>query len=68
VAAARPPLPERAPDIDLVMARGTEVAFVEVKTRRGLGFGDPALAVTGVSSASWRDRPRSGSTGTGLAT
>lgn len=37
-------------DIDLVARRGGTVAFVEVKARRGLGFGDPAAAV------GWRKR------------
>jgi putative endonuclease len=37
-------------DVDLVVQRGREVAFVEVKTRRGLRFGDPAAAV------GWRKR------------
>lgn len=32
-------------DIDLVMERGGTVAFVEVKARRGLAFGDPVEAV-----------------------
>jgi putative endonuclease len=33
-------------EIDLVARRGRMVAFVEVKTRRGLGFGAPVEAVT----------------------
>ena len=37
-------------DLDLVVLRDGEVAFVEVKTRRGLGFGDPVTAV------GWRKR------------
>ena len=37
-------------DVDLVVRRRGEVAFVEVKTRRGLVFGDPAAAV------GWRKR------------
>ena len=37
-------------DIDLVARRGDTVAFVEVKARRGLGFGDPVAAV------GWRKR------------
>lgn len=37
-------------DVDLIVRRGSDVAFVEVKTRRGLGFGDPAAAV------GWRKR------------
>ena len=37
-------------DIDLVAARGRTVAFVEVKARRGVRFGDPADAV------GWRKR------------
>lgn len=32
-------------DIDLIARRGRTVAFVEVKTRRGSGFGTPAAAV-----------------------
>jgi putative endonuclease len=37
-------------DLDLVARRGALVAFVEVKTRCGLGFGDPVEAV------GWRKR------------
>ena len=37
-------------DLDLVARRGADVAFVEVKARRGLGFGDPVEAV------GWRKR------------
>lgn len=37
-------------DIDLVARRGGEVAFVEVKARRGNVFGDPVEAVD------WRKR------------
>ena len=33
-------------EIDLVVADGTAVIVVEVKTRRGTGFGDPVEAVT----------------------
>ncbi len=50
-------------DIDLVARRGGTVAFVEVKARRGLGFGDPAAAVgwrkrreLSRSAAVWMDR------------
>ncbi|MBU6367251.1 MAG: YraN family protein [Gemmatimonadetes bacterium] len=32
-------------DIDLVVRRGAQVAFVEVKTRRGERFGNPVAAV-----------------------
>lgn len=37
-------------EIDLVVSRGPVVAFVEVKSRSGDGFGHPAEAVT------WRKR------------
>ena len=37
-------------DLDLIARRGDEVAFVEVKARRGLAFGDPVEAV------GWRKR------------
>jgi putative endonuclease len=37
-------------DLDLVARLGDQVAFVEVKARRGTGFGDPVEAVT------WRKR------------
>jgi putative endonuclease len=33
-------------DIDLIIRRGSTVAFVEVKTRRRLGFGGPVRAVS----------------------
>lgn len=33
-------------EIDLVARRGRTVAFIEVKTRAGTGFGDPLEAVT----------------------
>ena len=32
-------------DIDLIMRRGHEIAFVEVKARRGEAFGSPVEAV-----------------------
>lgn len=37
-------------DVDLIVRQGATVAFVEVKTRRGLAYGDPVEAVT------WRKR------------
>jgi putative endonuclease len=37
-------------DLDLVVRRGRLVAFVEVKARRGLAYGDPVEAV------GWRKR------------
>lgn len=37
-------------DVDLIARRDGLVAFVEVKTRRGLAYGDPLEAVT------WRKR------------
>ena len=50
-------------DIDLVMQRGQEVAFVEVKARRGTRFGSPVEAVhyrkrreLGRSARVWVDR------------
>ena len=55
-------------DIDLVMQRGTTVAFIEVKARRGDAFGSPVEAVhfrkqreLGRSARVWVDR--NGSTG-----
>jgi putative endonuclease len=39
-------------ELDLVAQRGDTLAFVEVKTRRGCGFGAPAEAVD------WRKRQR----------
>lgn len=36
----------RAGEIDVVARHGDVVVFVEVKTRRGRDFGDPAAAVT----------------------
>ena len=42
----------RAGEIDIVAEVGTTVVFVEVKTRHGRGFGDPAEAVT------WRKQHR----------
>ena len=50
-------------DVDLIMRRGGEVAFVEVKARRGDGFGSPVEAVhfrkqreLGRSARVWVDR------------
>ena len=50
-------------DIDLIMRRGNDVAFVEVKARRGDGFGSPVEAVhfrkrreLGRSARVWVDR------------
>lgn len=37
-------------DLDLIVRRGSEIAFVEVKARRGDGFGTPVDAVH------WRKR------------
>lgn len=44
----------RLGEIDLVVADGPVLAFVEVKTRRGLGFGDPVEAVTAAKVARLR--------------
>ncbi len=50
-------------DVDLIMRRGNEVAFVEVKARRGEAFGSPVEAVhfrkqreLGRSARVWVDR------------
>lgn len=50
-------------DIDLIMQRGTTIAFVEVKARRGDAFGGPVEAVhhrkrreLGRSARVWMDR------------
>ncbi len=50
-------------DVDLIMRRGDEVAFVEVKARRGDAFGSPVEAVhfrkqreLGRSARVWVDR------------
>jgi len=50
-------------DLDLVVRRANVVAFVEVKARRGLAFGDPTEAVhwrkrreLGRSARVWLDR------------
>ncbi|MDQ3389380.1 MAG: YraN family protein [Gemmatimonadota bacterium] len=53
----------RRKEIDLVARRGEVVAFVEVKTRGGLGFGHPLEAITWKKrreiqqvAAAWVDR------------
>jgi putative endonuclease len=33
-------------EVDLIVRRGKVLAFVEVKCRRGVGFGDPLEAIT----------------------
>jgi len=50
-------------DVDLIVRQGSVVAFVEVKTRRGDGFGSPVEAVhwrkrreLGRSAQVWVDR------------
>ena len=50
-------------EVDLVVRKGTVVAFVEVKTRRGRAFGTPFEAVTwgkrreiGRVAQAWMDR------------
>jgi len=35
-------------EIDLIAEQGGQLIFVEVKTRRGSGYGRPAAAVTGI--------------------
>ena len=44
----------RRGEIDLVVRHGDTLVFVEVKLRRGLGFGDPLEAVTPRKRASIR--------------
>lgn len=41
----------RRGEIDLVIARGGTVAIVEVKTRRGMGYGHPFEAITALKLA-----------------
>lgn len=41
-------------ELDIVARDGDELAFVEVKTRSGLGFGHPAEAVTAAKQARLR--------------
>jgi putative endonuclease len=50
-------------EIDIVARRGAVVAFIEVKARRGEGFGSPLEAITGAkrrelvkASRAWVDR------------
>ncbi|MEI6739887.1 MAG: YraN family protein [Gemmatimonadaceae bacterium] len=50
-------------DLDLIMQRGTTIAFVEVKARRGAQFGSPIEAVDprkqralSQAAAAWVDR------------
>jgi putative endonuclease len=50
-------------EIDVIARRGPVVAFVEVKARRGPGFGNPLEAVTGAkrrelvkAARAWVDR------------
>lgn len=38
-------------EIDIIAAKGGELSFVEVKTRRNLNFGLPRLAVTYIRQA-----------------
>jgi putative endonuclease len=33
-------------ELDLILRRGSTIVFVEVKMRRGVGFGDPREAIT----------------------
>jgi len=54
-----------AGEIDLVATTGSEVVFVEVKTRRGHGFGAPEESITYAkrvrlrrSAFAWMDRSR----------
>ena len=44
----------RLGEVDLVMEDGPAIVFVEVKTRRGLGFGDGFAAVAGRKRARLR--------------
>ena len=48
----------QAGEIDLIAARGSEVSFVEVKTRRNDHYGDPCEAVGAQKILSYKAEPR----------